>query len=748
MKRVVKINLFNCNKSFKFFISYCIAVTLFVFNATAQTVNISISDTSGNNHIKVNYIDEVGDDTEKIVKVYCKIEPETEFFLGKTETVASNSSFFLDYINKDGENILVDIVNNRYAFYFEIYEKIGDNDIGDLLVTTHVVSPIHFNLNVIPEADPTFSNPPELTFNKYWFEEVDDLEKNISIYRKIGDAQDYVKIKDINITSIGDLTFEDNTMNGVCDKPISYYIISNTGKSKSIEKEKNNYTENNKPENPKMLRLSVDDGMLIVNWEPSVSPDIAYYTISKQEDGAFTWEEIIKDIPNNYVSYVIDSFYCNNFSNFDYSKFKVFCVDSCGNESYKLSEDYMSPIKLVSVDYDHCNKLTLKWYDSYCLEETKGYILNILDYANDTIFSEKVDAVSLSSELFTYDLYITDPNFIGKLKCSISAYNDKDKQSHSCYSEVEVDDISALPSFFEIVGIEYISEVSNKINFILDSTYNGTYSLYRKSSDYIHLGDLEPNESTFLDSVENNKPFTYILKAKNSCDVYYPDSSYLQSIYLTGAFDNEDNNIQLCFSNMHSYSEEENFEDYRIIVDGDTNQELNYFTSECNENFINDSSNSNLIMHYCYDDIAETDFVKSFQIKYINVLNNDEVDRFDRSIYYSYSNIISIPLLDVDSISMPNAIVLNADNPINSKFGPMSINQLLALGVVSYNFQIFNSWGEMVWQSTDVNTKPYWEGKSDLDESLLEGTYLYNITIEFPNNKIFNKKGTVTLFKK
>lgn len=42
----------------------------------------------------------------------------------------------------------------------------------------------------------------------------------------------------------------------------------------------------------------------------------------------------------------------------------------------------------------------------------------------------------------------------------------------------------------------------------------------------------------------------------------------------------------------------------------------------------------------------------------------------------------------------------------------MSINQLLALGVVSYNFQIFNSWGEMVWQSTDVNTKPYWEGKS------------------------------------
>lgn len=97
---------------------------------------------------------------------------------------------------------------------------------------------------------------------------------------------------------------------------------------------------------------------------------------------------------------------------------------------------------------------------------------------------------------------------------------------------------------------------------------------------------------------------------------------------------------------MHSYSEEENFEDYRIIVDGDTNQELNYFTSECNENFINDSSNSNLIMHYCYDDIAETDFVKSFQIKYINVLNNDEVDRFDRSIYHSYSNIISIPLLD------------------------------------------------------------------------------------------------------
>lgn len=748
MKRVFNFKLLNFNKCFKFFISYCIAVTLFAFNAKTQTIELSIVNDSilkDNEVIQVKLRNPEGDNSKKKVKVFSKVEPETNFSFLKSATFQNNSSVYILSIDDNP----IDLVNNRYAFYFKIYTE---ND--EFIDSTHIVSPIHLNLNVIPEADPTFSNPPELTFNKYWFEEVDLSEKTISIYRNIGDFQNYKKIKEIKVNSIEDLYFEDTTMNGVCGEDISYFVVSNTELSKSIKRNKSNYTENNKPENPKMLRLSVDDGMLVVNWEKSVSLDVDYYTISRKADGAYTWEEIISYIPNDSTSYIIDSAYCQNYSDFDYYNFKVFCVDSCGNESYKYAEDFMSPIKLTSVEYDNCNKLTFKWYDDYSLSDTKGYIINILNYANDTIFSEKVESTSLSSDLFLYDLNINDPNFVGTLNCNVSAYNDKGEIANSCFKEVVIENISEPPLYYEIVGIEYISEVTNKIDFVVDTTFDGTYSLYRLSSDtsnldYVYLDDLDINELIYLDNnLENNKPYTYILKAKNNCDVYYPDSSYLQSIYLVGAFDEDE--IQLCFSNMHSYTEEENFGNYFIIVDENTNNELNYFKGECITDFINDENNKDLIMHYCYDDIKETDFVKSFQIKYVNEVDLDDIEGeviLNNNIYNSYSNVINITLLEVDSIPMPNAIVLNANNPRNSKFGPMNFNQLLALEVINYNFQIFNSWGEMVWHSTDVNTKPFWEGKSDLDEYLPEGTYLYNITIEFPNNKIFNKKGTVSLFK-
>ena len=77
---------------------------------------------------------------------------------------------------------------------------------------------------------------------------------------------------------------------------------------------------------------------------------------------------------------------------------------------------------------------------------------------------------------------------------------------------------------------------------------------------------------------------------------------------------------------------------------------------------------------------------------------------------------------------------LTPDN--NTVFRPFSD------GVVEYHLQIFNRWGELIFESNDVNIG--WDGYHK-GEVCSQGVYVYKVTGKYANGRPFVQTGDVTL---
>lgn len=89
---------------------------------------------------------------------------------------------------------------------------------------------------------------------------------------------------------------------------------------------------------------------------------------------------------------------------------------------------------------------------------------------------------------------------------------------------------------------------------------------------------------------------------------------------------------------------------------------------------------------------------------------------------------------------IPNAFTPN-DDGLNDSFG------LVGEGITEYNLQIFNRWGNLVFESHDM--KSQWDGNYQNTKAEI-GVYVYKITGKGPSDngkfsKLINMNGTVTL---
>jgi len=99
----------------------------------------------------------------------------------------------------------------------------------------------------------------------------------------------------------------------------------------------------------------------------------------------------------------------------------------------------------------------------------------------------------------------------------------------------------------------------------------------------------------------------------------------------------------------------------------------------------------------------------------------------------SQSNIVEVmpPL----NIYVPNAFTPNGDG-INDLFGAKGD------GIIEFNIQIFNRWGELVFESSDINKQ--WDGTYN-GEKTETGAYAYSITAFGEKTNQISKSGSVTL---
>ncbi len=77
---------------------------------------------------------------------------------------------------------------------------------------------------------------------------------------------------------------------------------------------------------------------------------------------------------------------------------------------------------------------------------------------------------------------------------------------------------------------------------------------------------------------------------------------------------------------------------------------------------------------------------------------------------------------------------------LNETFGPSTI-----FGLSKYKMQIFDRWGEKMFQSTDPSVP--WDGRDKKGADAPEGVYAYSISFRYIDGKIFVYQGTVTLMR-
>ena len=104
----------------------------------------------------------------------------------------------------------------------------------------------------------------------------------------------------------------------------------------------------------------------------------------------------------------------------------------------------------------------------------------------------------------------------------------------------------------------------------------------------------------------------------------------------------------------------------------------------------------------------------------------------------SVSNIVEI--IPAAVLYMPNAFTPNGDG-LNDAFGG------IGEGITEYNMQIFNRWGELIFESNDLNNQ--WDGKNHNEMSPM-GVYVYKINAKGPSangrfKNLISKTGDVTL---
>lgn len=99
-----------------------------------------------------------------------------------------------------------------------------------------------------------------------------------------------------------------------------------------------------------------------------------------------------------------------------------------------------------------------------------------------------------------------------------------------------------------------------------------------------------------------------------------------------------------------------------------------------------------------------------------------------------------VEIIPAALIYIPNAFTPNNDG-LNDTFGA------IGEGITEFNIQIYNRWGELIFESNDMKTQ--WDGNYH-NEIAPMGVYVYKISAKGPNNdgksdNLISKTGDLTL---
>ncbi len=473
------------------------------------------------------------------------------------------------------------------------------------------------------------------------------------------------------------------------------------------------------PQIPTIDSVSVSFNDAVIGWQPSTSPDVIGYVIYQYINGIWTAIDTVFGINNtSYVNLISNA----GAQSEDYV---IAAFDSCGNIS-AFSPSHQS--LFVYLQLNICDaEMNINWnsyvnmapalsgYEVYVSENGGPFLLLGTTPPNDTNFVH-----TGLNQFSTYCYYIVAVNSAGDITAT---------SNQACMFT----NVPQQPAFQYLRVASVIGQdVVEVIGYVDAAATIQRYDVYRADSitgTWMLLGSVAAappsTVATFTDNTAQTELYSYYYKmvAVDSCGEDAMTSNIGRTILATAVANDEMtntvywNDYEVWGGNVLHYNI------YRQ-TDGvwDPNIAATVPYTGAGENlFVDDvSANINYIGKFAY------------RIEAIEAPGNPFA--FADTSWSNIAEVAQKPLVFV-----PNAFTPNG-NGLNDQFIP----SVGFIDIEDYTFQVFNRWGEMLFESNDRFLG--WDGRYQ-GNKCPPGVYVYLLTFKTASGQYIDKKGTVTLIR-
>jgi hypothetical protein len=471
---------------------------------------------------------------------------------------------------------------------------------------------------------------------------------------------------------------------------------------------------------PVIDSVSIDaSGKAIIGWQPSLEPDIMGYKIFRV-DGT---NDSIGYVDGRFNTFFTDpgSFPCNG-----PISYILLSIDSCGNESpfpydpVSFTDKPQNTLYLEDIQYDPCMMWnTLNWNEYINFDPPlSGY--QVYASENGGPF-ELLITLPVSQTTFTHNNLLSNTDYSYFVRAYVLG---EQKTSTSCIQQVRTYD-SPRPDF---MYIRYVSVENNaQVNILLHtdtSAHAQYYKILRSETSTGPFNQVGYFQEPGLDSV---------LFIDATADV--GATSYYYEVEVTdscGVISNIANTSRTIFLTVDA------LEDYTNVLEWNAYEQWDVPVAGYRiYRRLNDGPNMDLLADVGPAEFAYIDDVSGLMSNTGKISYMVEAYESPGNIYgfqeVSYSN--EVLAGQRTRIFVPNAI---APYGVNKELKPVSV----FVDVSGYQFMVFNSWGQMIFSTSDPDAG--WDGtyKGQYVEG---GIYVYLIRYRNAQGQDQVKKGNVAV---
>ncbi len=511
-----------------------------------------------------------------------------------------------------------------------------------------------------------------------------------------------------SITDPSQTFYFDDNANG---NPFFYYILSNHSCPGQVVLSSDTL-DNRPPEIAPIQFLTVENGLVRIEWLPSPSPEVNEYIIYRQTIFGLTPIDTVPLVPTTYLDvqsnpedqsetyFILPLDPCGNTSIFDAPHSTVYLtgeVNSCEqtlNLNWNLYEGWDTEIE-EQVLWTSINGFPADPIDTLSASDT-SYLVTELDEGNFYCFfieSKRVNSnsKSLSNEHCLFPEIVQPADELILKNVSFTPTN-----------EVEI--FWSWNTNAELQTVDILSSMDNADFQIINSPTIGI--------------PLNLNNSYLDTNVDPNAgPVYYQIQTTDDCDSIII-SNYGATAFLMGSPNDNLTNLLNWTPFLIENGTTIEYEIHKIVNNIDR---LVDNTDGATTTFsdIVDPNNSDESIS-CYYLVATA-----------------EITLPDGTIETVRSRSNTICVEQLSTIYVPNAFVPGGKN---SQFKPIVVFP----DQVSYLMEIYDRWGQRIFMTTDINEG--WRGRKGFREMPM-GAYVYHIRIEQPSGRVERKDGSVILIR-